>query len=260
VDTNSAAAKSEAYPVQFDAVVIATPHQFSNISHARDLFQHPIDDIPYVTLHVTLFATTLRFDPLFFDLEPGMETPISVLTTLGEDEKPRPGGAGVGKAGFFSATLIKTVTNPKTLGTEFVYKIFSPDKVTPQFLSRLLGVDIPDTFTGSSTKKAGGEDEPADEPISWYHAAVFHPYPQELPRVTFQDPILRQGLYYTSGMESFISTMETNALMGKNVARLIVDDYTGVKRGYAVSEDAAGLAQDQQQVLEDTPRAITEEL
>lgn len=26
-------------------------------------------------------------------------------------------------------------------------------------------------------------------------------------------------------MESFISTMETNALMGMNVARLVVDDY-----------------------------------
>jgi prenylcysteine oxidase / farnesylcysteine lyase len=31
-------------------------------------------------------------------------------------------------------------------------------------------------------------------------------------------------VYYTSGMELFISTMETNALMGKNVAKLIVDD------------------------------------
>ena len=28
-------------------------------------------------------------------------------------------------------------------------------------------------------------------------------------------------------MESFISTMETNALMGMNVARLIVDDLVG---------------------------------
>jgi len=29
-------------------------------------------------------------------------------------------------------------------------------------------------------------------------------------------------------MESFISTMETNALMGMNVAQLIVDDYLQV--------------------------------
>jgi len=35
-------------------------------------------------------------------------------------------------------------------------------------------------------------------------------------------------------MESFISTMETNALMGKNVAKLIVDDILGVESGGAV--------------------------
>lgn len=46
--------------------------------------------------------------------------------------------------------------------------------------------------------------------------------------MTFQDPIIGPGLYYTSGMESFISTMETNALMGKNIARLIVDDILGL--------------------------------
>jgi len=39
---------------------------------------------------------------------------------------------------------------------------------------------------------------------------------------------LARGFYYTSGMESFISTMETSALMGMNVAQLIVDDYLQV--------------------------------
>lgn len=62
------------------------------------------------------------------------------------------------------------------------------------------------------------------EPISWYYPHVFNSYPKAFPRVTFQEPVIRDGLYYTSGMESFISTMETNALMGMNVARLIVDD------------------------------------
>lgn len=48
--------------------------------------------------------------------------------------------------------------------------------------------------------------------------------------MTFQDPVLADGLYYTSGMESFISTMETNALMGMNVAKLIVDDMLGAAK------------------------------
>ena len=38
---------------------------------------------------------------------------------------------------------------------------------------------------------------------------------------------MARGFYYTSGIESFISTMETSALMGMNVAQLIVDDFQG---------------------------------
>lgn len=38
-------------------------------------------------------------------------------------------------------------------------------------------------------------------------------------------------------MDSFISTMETNALMGKNVARLIVDDMLGKSSGNGVGEN-----------------------
>lgn len=223
--------QAELHSVAFDDVVIATPYQFSNITNANDLIERPIDVIPYATLHVTLFATPFRFSTKFFKLEPGSEVPISVLTTLAEGED---GIDGAGHAGFYSATLVKIVTNPKTQNKEYVYKIFSPEEVTPEFLSSLLGVSVPDTFTGPAAAAPVADEEEAAatdeevvvvEPISWYHPAVFHPYPIKHPRVTFQDPILRDGLYYTSGIESFISTMETNALMGMNVARLIVDDY-----------------------------------
>lgn len=64
--------------------------------------------------------------------------------------------------------------------------------------------------------------------ISWYYPHVWHSYPYELPRVTFEELELARGFYYTSGMESFISTMETSALMGMNIAQLIVDDYNQV--------------------------------
>ncbi|KAI2627736.1 prenylcysteine oxidase [Hypoxylon sp. NC1633] len=227
--TGATDGEAETHAVAFDDVVIAAPYQFSGITHEEDVIQHPVDSIPYVTLHVTLFATTYQFSPEFFDLEPASKVPISVLTTLGKDEEAKPGPEGAGNAGFFSATLVKVVTNPRTNGTEYVYKIFSPDKVTPEFLSRLLGVQVPETFIRSPESTEMGERaSTVVEPISWYHPAVFHPYPQKYPRVTFQDPILGDGLYYTSGIESFISTMETSALMGMNVARLIVDDYLGV--------------------------------
>ncbi|KAI0599767.1 hypothetical protein F4775DRAFT_549790 [Biscogniauxia sp. FL1348] len=232
---NKVDAEKKHHPLTFDDVVIAAPYQFSKISHAEDLIQHPIDKIPYATLHVTLFATPYRFSPAFFGLEPGTEVPISVLTTLGPEDDPN---SGAGKAGFYSATLLKTVTNPRTQRTEYVYKIFSPEKVTPAFLSRLLGAEVPENFVGKHPAKGKDGDEAVTETVSWYHPTVFHPYPRSLPRVTFQDPVLGDGLYYTSGIESFISTMETSALMGMNVARLIVDDYLGVSHPDAESSEA----------------------
>lgn len=233
VKPGGSASQAKPHKTAFDDVVIAAPYQFSDIKNANDLIEQPIDNIPYATLHVTLFATSFRFSPKFFKQEPGSETPVTVLTTLAEGED---GTEGAGRAGFYSISLVKTVTNPKTENKEYVYKIFSPEKVTPEFLSSLLGVAVPETFTGPAPatppsneekveENAAESDSVVIEPISWYHPALFHPYPIKHPRVTFQEPILRDGLYYTSGIDSFISTMETNALMGMNVARLIVDDY-----------------------------------
>lgn len=70
-----------------------------------------------------------------------------------------------------------------------------------------------------------------DSPITWYYHHEWKSYPYLFPRVTFEDPELARGFYYTSGMESFISTMETSALMGMNVARLVMDDYLNVLGG-----------------------------
>ena len=89
-------------------------------------------------------------------------------------------------------------------------------------LSQLFGVKVPDGIVPEAGSPA------SNAPISWYYPHVFYSYPKALPRVTFQDPVIGDGVYYTSGMESFISTMETNALMGKNVARLIMDDAMGI--------------------------------
>jgi prenylcysteine oxidase/farnesylcysteine lyase len=71
-------------------------------------------------------------------------------------------------------------------------------------------------------------DIDSGDAISWYYPYVWHSYPYEYPRVTFEEIELARGFYYTSGIESFISTMETSALMGMNVAQLIMDDYNQV--------------------------------
>lgn len=241
-------ASEETSGAAFDNVILATPYQFSGIKAPSSVLQTAIDEIPYVKLHVTLFASPLAIDPKFLGLEAGAKVPTTVLTTYAPAEDGSSGLEGAGKTGFFSVSTLRAITNPKTGKEEILYKIFSPDVVTPSFLSSLLGVEIPATFTGTSTTK---DAEEAVEPISWYYPHVFDSYPKALPRVTFQDPIVGNGVYYTSGMESFISTMETNALMGKNVARLIVDDALGLSTGHAVGAEAEGESMAEDEVTEE---------
>lgn len=250
ITTNPVSGSSQEAGVAFDNVVLATPYQFAGIKAPSDVLQATIDEIPYVKLHVTLFASPFAISPEFLGLAPGSKVPTTVLTTYAPDANGTSGADGAGKAGFFSVSTLRTITNPRTGRDEVLYKIFSPAEVTPAFLSRLLGVEVPETFTtGAAAKAKAGEGEGAGEddvvePVSWYYPHVFHSYPKALPRVTFQDPIVGDGVYYTSGMEGFISTMETNALMGKNVARLLVDAALGRSTGHALGAEAEGESMD----------------
>jgi len=85
-----------------------------------------------------------------------------------------------------------------------VYKIFSPDKITTKILEEFF----------------------IDAPIDWTFRKVWQAYPQLDPISTFAPLELYPGIegagvWYTSGIESFISTMETSALSGRNIATLI---------------------------------------
>lgn len=215
---------------EFDTIVLATPYQFSEISFLPPL-NNPPDEIPYVTLHVTLFTSPHRLSPSFFNFDPSAsasEVPNMVLTTLpeGVDLGARRGKRGVGPAGFWSVSLLRSI-NMDDGTTQYLYKVFSPEKLTATWMMRLLGVSGTDASvdeTSDSIKRLDKHD------LSWHYEKVWHSYPYELPRITFERIRLEgwasgpQGIWYTSGIESFISTMETSALMGKNVARLIVDN------------------------------------
>ena len=196
----------------YDDVVLAAPLQFSKLT-IDPLPKRLPDHIPYVKLHVTLFASPHKLDPAAFNMGPGKQVPQFVLTTLPPDEDHGSNPDGVGSPGFFSISIVSTGINPHQQRPEFVYKIFSPNHINSTFLSKVLGQNVPDELAS------------VDGPVSWIYHKIWHSYPQEYPRVTF-DPIqLDKGLWYTSGIEPFISTMETSALMGKNVARLIVDQW-----------------------------------
>lgn len=197
---------TEDYPLTFDNVIIASPWQFSDITAGPDVLHTKIDEVPYTKLHVTLFTSSSRLHPGFFGLKDGKKAPSNVYTTLGKTEESKSGAEGVGRTGFYSISTVKTITNPHTQQREFVYKIFSAEVLTREFLSELFGRDI-------------------REKLTWYYPFSFWSSPVELPRVTFQDGGVGDGVWYTSGIEGFISTMETSALMGMNVARLVVDEF-----------------------------------
>jgi prenylcysteine oxidase/farnesylcysteine lyase len=153
VSTKASDSKSKATkpPTVFDNVIIASPWQFSCIKAADDVIRHRIDTIPYMKLHVTLFTSPFLLHPKFFGLEPGTKAPSTVYTTLGKDEKSHEGPKGVGRTGFYSISTLRTVTNPKTQKKELLYKIFSAEQVTSEFLSDLLGTPIPSSFLSNET-------------------------------------------------------------------------------------------------------------
>lgn len=194
------------YLDSYDAVILAGPLQFANISF------HPVDPtlptpIPYVNLHVTLFTSPHVLSPAAFNLPPSSRAPTTILTTL------PPGSAE--PLPFFSISTLRSIRTPT--GVEYLYKVFSPAPLTSSFLAHILGVTVADDGARSISA--------AD--ISWLYAKTWHSYPYLRPRVTFDDAQLDQAgrLWYTSGIEGFISTMETSSLMGMNVAQLVVNGW-----------------------------------
>ncbi|EHL01612.1 putative Farnesylcysteine lyase [Glarea lozoyensis 74030] len=125
----------------YDTVILAAPFQYSGINVEEGVLRKTPDKIPYVTLHVTLFASNRTFSPKFFGLGPDADVPTTIITTLPPGEVPARPEDGVGKAGFFSMSTLRSVINPVTLQTENLYKVFSPAPVTPEFLAKVFDAE-----------------------------------------------------------------------------------------------------------------------
>jgi prenylcysteine oxidase/farnesylcysteine lyase len=195
----------------FDEVVLAGPLQYSGIEFENEP-RHVPDKIPYVQLHVTLFTSKHLLSPQAFNLRSDQLVPQVVLTTLPPGETHGSNPAGVGSPGFFSISLLRPSMDTRhgEERLEYLYKVFSPSQLNDEFLINVLGLE---------------GDEIGHEDVSWMYRKVWDSYPYEYPRVTFEELELDDGLWYTAGIESLISTMETSSLMGKNVARLMVDGW-----------------------------------
>ncbi|PNS21887.1 Farnesylcysteine lyase [Sphaceloma murrayae] len=191
---------------KFDEVVLAAPHQFADVVF-EDVLQHVPEEIPYVKLHVTILTSRHRLDPEVFGLEKGEKAPRAILTTTPEEQ-------GVAGPGFNSISLLREVLNPETKTPEFAYKIFTMEPVNSTFLGRIFGLG-----------NLAADANISEDDISWIYRKRWSSYPYEYPRATFEEIKLADHVWYTSGIESFISTMETSSLMGMNVARLMVDEW-----------------------------------
>lgn len=227
--TSSTLSGTESY--DFDELIIAGPLQYSGLKINTPLTHTP-DEIPYVKLHVALFSSPHRISPKFFGMDPGSPVPETILTTLPkQNDSTHSLEDGVGPAGFWSISTLQTVPDPSPSSgeTHYVYKIFSPTRVSAEFISRLLGIPhLPN-------KSAPITDLPSED-VSWTYEKIWNPYPFLYPRVTFEETRLGDNVWYTSGIESFISTMETSALMGRNVAALVVGSWAGDAGGAGEGE------------------------
>ncbi|KAJ6115715.1 Prenylcysteine oxidase [Penicillium sp. IBT 18751x] len=228
-DTDSKLYSSED---EFDEVIIAGPLQYSGIAVSPPL-EHIPDEIPYVKLHVTLLSSPHRISPHYFGLDSqGVRAPETILTTLPEGLDLGSNPKGVGPAEFWSISTLRTVDRiimkegKEKVEQHYVYKIFSPERPTAAFVAQIFDIDYTDG-DGSVTVAAGNTTigDLSKNDISWFHERLWHPYPLLYPRVTFEEILLAPGIWYTSGIESFISTMETSALMGRNVAALMVQSW-----------------------------------
>lgn len=205
-----------------DALVLAAPYHQASIKFTPSPAHIP-DDVPYVELHVTLFSSPRNLAPGAFFLPEYQKVPEVILTTTSSLDDSDPTDAG--PAGFFSISRLRSARNMNTTPPrdEYIYKIFSAQPVTAAFLLKILGMDRDPGITGRNIDELQDVDI-ADE-VPWLYRKVWKSYPRLYPRVTFEPQQLDKNLWYTSGIESFISTMETSALAGKNVARLIVDGW-----------------------------------
>lgn len=196
----------------FDEVVLAGPMQYSGIEFDPAPHHMP-DSVPYVELHVTLFTSKHLLSPQAFNLPPDQLVPQVVLTTLPPGEHLGSNPKGVGSPGFFSISLLRPTMDTRhgKDQLEYLYKVFSPGPLSDGFLANILGLP-----RDAAVSK---------EDVSWTYRKIWNSYPYEYPRVTFEELKLDERLWYTAGIESFISTMETSSLMGKNIAKLMVDEW-----------------------------------
>lgn len=170
---------------EFDYVVLAAPAQDTNIRFVPEIKVTPVD---YIGLYTSYVVTD---KPLDASERFGSNKTYNNILTIPNNKSH--------EAETFTAIKHTAVTK----AGHHVYRMFSVEEPTDSYVSDIFGnvkiVDIVSAY--------------------WYNS-----YPDTKPvSDDYPDVELSENLFYTSSMDVFLSTIETNALSGKNVARLIAD-------------------------------------
>lgn len=220
----------------YDEVILAAPYWSSEV-----VFDPPLLNVPYQRyepLYATVLTTPHLLSPSFFGLEHDQQVPDEILTRK-EDGGERNAEQDTERA-FFRIIRRGTILSAPSNYTqrENLYEILTPDQIRPSFLRNLF--DIPEVEPPPPDDRPHDCDKDIDrfwniscKDVSWILTGeqsemkypVFEPFAsaEELDK---RAPIkLSDGLWYTSGMELIESRMEAMMLSGKNVARLMVDEW-----------------------------------
>ncbi|KAL1967555.1 hypothetical protein VTN77DRAFT_3070 [Rasamsonia byssochlamydoides] len=199
------------YPqhAEFDAVILAAPLQSSKI-YLGDLGLHSIVARlpPYVETHVTLFLTPAELSPKFFDPRLNTSVPDDVLTTSAPSHDPDL--LSLSKFPICYRRGCLPGDECDECDYENVYQVLSRHRMDDGDLVRMIGQQF---HEGSQLR---------DYNISWVHRQAWpYAFPRYQENHTLLDQIeIAPKLFYLSGAEEVVSSMETSCRMGQNAAKL----------------------------------------
>ena len=195
----------------FDAVVIATSLERSNLT-----FEPPLEGVngltqPYVDSFVTHFTTSSLLNGSYFNRAGTM--PQNVYTTLSiEDEFD-----GKEEPLFFSLILLKQLQSPDTgVLKDYLFKLTSREEIPEAEIEKMLLTP----------------NQPNEPKITWIDK---RPFPQSIPiteafadqcKVLLENIEIAPNVFYAGGGEQVIGSAEFGCRMGNNVASLILDGET----------------------------------
>ncbi|KAF8982209.1 hypothetical protein BGZ46_001634 [Entomortierella lignicola] len=196
----------------FDTIVIAAPIQSTGINFDFDV--PPVPEVKYRTIHATFVRG--HVNPAYFHAPSAKDFPAHILTTNAVD------------AEFTSLSIQTKLSNGET-----ITKIFSATPIEEELLDRLYSNR---TWVKSKVWKA----YPHLEPLPSNDVRNSSSAQQEEVVITDlqeqRQPLFGTdwgkievvpGIFYVNAFEPLISTMETETIAGKNVARLVRDRILG---------------------------------